>query len=58
MLCNICRQDKDERDMIRCPLCHQNACEDCSYRRQGRYFCSRFCGESFFFSDEDEEGED
>ncbi|MEE9218855.1 MAG: hypothetical protein V3U98_07275 [Acidobacteriota bacterium] len=44
--------------MIRCPLCHQNACEDCSYRRQGRYFCSRFCGESFFFSDEDEEGED
>jgi hypothetical protein len=56
MDCAICHQDKDERDLIRCPLCHQRTCEECRYTRHGRHFCSRFCGESFFYSED--EGED
>ncbi|MCZ6779066.1 MAG: hypothetical protein O7F16_08860 [Acidobacteria bacterium] len=58
MECAICHLDKPERDMVRCPLCHQHACEDCRFSRQGRHFCSRYCGESFFYSDEDGEDED
>jgi len=56
MDCAICHQETDERDLIRCPLCHQHACEQCRYTRHGRHFCSRFCSESFFYSED--EGED
>lgn len=56
MECSVCHQEKDEATLIKCPLCYQYACEECRYTRGGRHFCSRFCGESFFF--EDEEGED
>lgn len=56
MLCSICHQEKDDLVMTKCPLCHQYACEECKYTRGGRSFCSRYCGESFFF--DEEEGED
>jgi hypothetical protein len=56
MECGVCHQDKDESTLIKCPLCHQHACEICRWSRHGRHFCSRECGETYFF-EEDEEGE-
>jgi hypothetical protein len=57
MECAICHKEKDEDKLTKCPLCHQFACEECKHVQQGRGFCSRYCAESFFFSEE-EEGED
>lgn len=57
MECGLCHQDKDEITLIKCPLCHQHACENCRHTRGGRHFCSRYCAESFFLDDEEGEGE-
>jgi len=52
--CELCGISAEERRTQKCPICYKRYCEECACNLSGRSFCSKFCGEYFFFGgDED-----
>ena len=52
--CEMCGASEEERRTQKCPICFKRFCEECAVSVSGRTFCSRFCGEYFFFGCEDD----
>jgi hypothetical protein len=50
----MCGASEEERRTQKCPICFKRFCEECAVSVSGRTFCSRFCGEYFFFGGEDD----
>lgn len=57
MKCHACDRTEDDATLAKCPVCHQRFCDDHGAVFSGSRFCSRRCGEFFFF-DDPEEGDD
>ena len=53
MECIVCKKT-DESRLEKCPICHKAFCDEHGHSMSGRRFCSRYCAEFFFFSDEDD----
>ena len=51
MGCRTCDRKEDEVRLQKCPVCHERFCDEHAWAVSGRHFCSRGCGEYFFFSD-------
>jgi len=56
--CAVCGEAKFSFAMKTCPMCKKRYCERCEFRMGGNVFCSRSCGEMFFFSGEDGDGDE
>lgn len=55
-VCGRCERICEPAELQRCPVCGRTFCLYCSYRLGSRSYCSRPCGDSFFFgSDVDDE---
>lgn len=52
--CQMCGVNEDEQRTAKCPICFKRFCVDCAVHMSGRTFCSRFCGEYFYFGGEDD----
>jgi hypothetical protein len=52
--CELCGTSEGELRPQKCPICYKRYCEECGVNLSGRRFCSRFCGEYFFFGGEDD----
>ena len=53
MQCRTCERSEDEIRISKCSVCHKGFCDEHAYSLNGRQFCSRGCGEYFFFEGED-----
>ena len=51
--CARCASSFDRAHLNMCPICHKLVCEGCRVNRSGRFFCSQFCADEFFFGDEE-----
>ncbi len=58
LICCRCERLCDPIDVETCPVCKQLFCTFCTYRIGSRSYCSRACGDSFFFGGGDEEDGD
>ncbi len=56
IICARCEISFPEMNFILCPICHKQVCARCWFAKGGKYFCSRYCAEYFFYADEDDEG--
>jgi hypothetical protein len=54
-VCEVCGLGKYSFSMKTCPMCKKRYCEGCEVRMGGNVFCSKNCGQMFFFSGEDGE---
>ena len=55
-LCSRCGRICEPAELGNCPVCGRTFCLYCVYRVGSRSYCSRPCGDSFFFgSDVDDE---
>ena len=55
-LCSRCGRMVEPAELGRCPVCGRTYCPYCVYKVGSRAYCSRPCGDSFFFgSDVDDE---
>ena len=52
--CDQCEGEEPERKVRKCPICHKYFCEEHTFTMSGVAFCSRGCGEFFFFGDPDD----
>ena len=52
--CFVCEKTIDDTSLIKCPVCFRYTCFDHSKQRSGRSFCSKSCGDYFFFADDDD----
>lgn len=48
-LCLRCGRICEPGELERCPVCGKAFCQYCVYRIGSRSYCSRPCGDSFFF---------
>ena len=53
--CAQCGIGEDDAYLFKCPTCHKMVCEECRFMKSGQTFCTRACGEMFFYQDEDDE---
>lgn len=49
LVCSRCERLCDPIEVQRCPTCNHLFCIYCNYRIGGREYCSRGCGDVFFF---------
>jgi hypothetical protein len=56
--CKECKLGEDEAYLEKCPICHEFVCEEHKFVRSGRNFCSVYCADAFFHSDEEDEVDD
>jgi hypothetical protein len=54
LACELCGISAEERRTQKCAICYKRYCEECAVKFSGRSFCSRFCGEYFFFGGDDD----
>ena len=55
--CSRCGRICEPAELDTCPVCSRRYCSYCRYRVGSRNYCSRPCGDSFFFGGEvDDEG--
>ena len=54
-LCGRCGRICEPAELDRCPVCGRQFCLYCVYRVGSRSYCSRPCGDSFFFGDADDD---
>jgi hypothetical protein len=52
--CYHCEGSSGERRLSKCAICHRWFCEEHAQQVSGREFCSKSCGEYFFFGDPEE----
>lgn len=58
-ICEICSVERGAAQLQRCKICHKTFCGDCAYSAPSGRFCSRECGDIFFFGiDEEPSDED
>jgi hypothetical protein len=57
-ICDVCGLAKYAFSLKTCPMCKKRFCESCEIRMGGNTFCSKNCGQMFFFSGEDGETDD
>jgi hypothetical protein len=48
-LCERCERICEPIELATCPICSKRYCAYCSYRIGSQTYCSRPCGDSFFF---------
>ena len=48
-LCSRCGRICEPAELQKCPTCNKAFCLYCVYRIGSRSYCSRPCGDSFFF---------
>jgi hypothetical protein len=53
--CQKCGRLGEIHEMNLCPICEKRFCPYCKTRIAGRDYCSRACGDHFFFGGIDEE---
>jgi hypothetical protein len=51
--CWRCEVSEEERRLRKCVICYKYYCDECAADRNGRTFCSKQCGDFFFFGDEE-----
>lgn len=51
--CERCGRVCEPLELDTCPLCRKQFCNYCVYRAGIRTYCSRSCGDAFFFGGED-----
>ena len=51
--CWRCEATEPERTIKKCVICFKYYCNECQADRNGRTFCSKQCGDFFFFGDEE-----
>lgn len=54
-VCKRCERICEPGELERCPVCGTVFCLYCVYRVGSRNYCSRPCGDSFFFGDADDD---
>ena len=54
-VCARCERICEPGELERCPVCGKVFCTYCVYRVGSRNYCSRPCGDSFFFGDADDD---
>ena len=52
--CHKCEKSDEEIRLHKCPICFKHYCEEHSAHRSGVQFCSKGCGEYFFFAEPDD----
>jgi hypothetical protein len=52
--CQQCEEPVPGHKLSKCPICHKYFCEEHSFLMSGVQFCSRGCGEFFFYGDPDD----
>lgn len=55
VLCQRCERMCEPQEVQTCPACERVFCHFCEYRVGSRSYCSRACGDSFFFGDLEDE---
>ncbi len=55
-ICERCRRDCEPIEIEKCPICAKRFCNQCAHRLGSNRYCSRNCGETFYYGDEDDEG--
>jgi len=56
-MCSRCGRMCEPVELEVCPICRRRFCNFCTYRVGSRSYCSRPCGDSYFFGGEvDEDG--
>lgn len=48
-VCSRCERICEPAELQKCPVCNRTFCLYCVYRIGSRSYCSRPCGDSFFF---------
>ena len=56
--CERCGRDCEPIEIEVCPICRKRFCADCVHRLGSHRYCSRTCGETFFYGADDDEGSD
>ena len=56
-VCGRCGRLCEPAELDVCPVCKSTFCLYCLYRVGSRNYCSRPCGDSFFFGDADDDEE-
>ena len=51
--CSRCGATGERLTLAKCPICFKRFCEACQVARGGRPFCSQYCADEFFFSEDD-----
>jgi len=51
-VCGRCGRLCEPAELQKCPVCGRRYCAWCVYRVGSRSYCSRPCGDSFFFGGE------
>ncbi len=54
VLCDRCGRYCEPLEIEVCPICKKNFCMYCVYRVGSRNYCSRPCGDSYFFGGDDD----
>lgn len=49
LICSKCERLCDPPEIQKCVNCNKKFCNFCTYRLGGKDYCSRSCGEVFFF---------
>ena len=55
MQCSRCQVSEEERRLQICPTCKKPFCHECTVIVGGKGFCTRGCGDYFFFGDGDDD---
>lgn len=55
--CGRCGRLCEPGEIETCPVCRKTFCLYCVYRVGSRNYCSRPCGDSFFFGDADDDSD-
>jgi hypothetical protein len=53
--CVVCEIQRDATQLHRCRCCRRMFCSDCSHVTKMGRFCSRECGDIFFYGDDEDE---
>jgi len=56
-VCGRCGRLCEPAELQKCPVCGRRYCAWCVYRVGSRSYCSRPCGDSFFFGGDTDDGE-
>ena len=51
-VCQRCERMVEAHELEECPVCKRKYCTFCVYRVGSRNYCSRPCGDSYFFGGE------
>ncbi len=53
--CKECSVGENDASLQKCPICHKMVCDEHTFIRSGRIFCSKICGAYFFHGEDDDD---